>query len=303
MIWAYPPEVHEFVKEHAKYMRDPELAEACNQALGTSFTASTMKSFRGNHGYRNMLSQWSSEEYWRYQTKWPKGMYEYIRDNSWGVSSKEMAERVNELFGTNFTQNRMKSFRAKYKIRSGLTGWFRKGRAPGNKGKKQSEYCSPEAIERSKASQFQKGHVPANQMQVGEESITADGYRVVKVSMKGSEWERWKFVHRKVWEEHYGKIPEGYVIIFRDGNKLNCDISNLLMVKRSELGPMAKKGYLSEDPDVTTAGHTLIKLMQAAKAKRGTKDGEKTETDTGEGTAGTGRTGNDACKDTGATET
>lgn len=98
-IYAYPPEVYDFVKEHASKMRDRELAEACNAALGTEFTTSKMKSYRMNHHIRNYQKHHlTREEYWKYQKRWPQGMYEYIRDNSWNVSSAEMAERVNKLF-------------------------------------------------------------------------------------------------------------------------------------------------------------------------------------------------------------
>lgn len=36
-----------------------------------------------------------------------------------------------------------------------------------------------------------------------------------------------EYVHRIVWEESYGSIPEGYVIHHIDGNKENNEISNL----------------------------------------------------------------------------
>ena len=63
-VYRYPPEVHEFVKEWAPKLRDRELAEACNEKLGTSFTASSMKAFRGNHGYKNgMKRYYTKEEY------------------------------------------------------------------------------------------------------------------------------------------------------------------------------------------------------------------------------------------------
>ena len=117
MVYRYPPEVHEFVRTHCTEMRDQELAEACNRELGTQFTKSSIKAFRGNHGYANHMStHWSSEEYWKFQSKWPKGMYEFIRDNSWGVSSAKMAEIVNAKFGTEFTPHWMKCFRAHHKI-------------------------------------------------------------------------------------------------------------------------------------------------------------------------------------------
>ena len=60
-VYRYPPEVHEFVKKWATALRDDDLAEACNKELGTHFTTSGMKSFRGSHGYKNHKKQWTSE--------------------------------------------------------------------------------------------------------------------------------------------------------------------------------------------------------------------------------------------------
>ena len=94
-VYRYPQEVHDFVKKWSPKRRDQDLAKACNEELGTSFTAQSMKAFRGNHGYRNGKKQRTKEEYWKYQTRYPQGMYEFIRDNSWNVSSKDMAEMVN----------------------------------------------------------------------------------------------------------------------------------------------------------------------------------------------------------------
>lgn len=40
--------------------------------------------------------------------------------------------------------------------------------------------------------------------------------------------------HRYVWELNYGKIPDGYDIHHKDGDKSNNDISNLELITRSE---------------------------------------------------------------------
>lgn len=40
---------------------------------------------------------------------------------------------------------------------------------------------------------------------------------------------------RKVYEDHYGSIPEGYVIYHKDGNKKNDAIDNLEAISRAEL--------------------------------------------------------------------
>ena len=281
-IYKHPPEVHEFVRENCTKMRDEELAEACNAALKTSFTKSSMKSFRGNHGYKNGMSKGlSPEEYWKHQTKYPQGMYEFIRDNSWGVSSKEMAEMVNELFGTSFTQHQMKCFRQRHGIRSGETGWFQKGHTPANKGKKLEEYVGEERAREIKKriapTQFKRGVAPMNELPVGTVVVNAEGYKLRKKQNDGTLWERWEFLHRAVWREHHGEIPEGMMIIFRDGDRLNCDISNLTMVSKSESAALNRLKLRSEDPDLTDTGIALVKLRLAVKNARKRKCDGKIE--------------------------
>lgn len=279
-VYRYPPEVHEFVKERACKMRDQELAIACNEALGTHFTTNSMKAFRGNHGYKNYKKQWSSEEYWKYQTRYPQGMYEFIRDNSWGVSSKEMAEMCNEKFGTDWTKDGMKQFRQRHGIKSGVTGWYQKGHPPGNKGKKLEEYVGAERAaeikKRLAPTQFKKGHAPFNEYPLGAVVTDPGGYLIKKVQMHGGQWERWAFVHRMVWEEYNGSVPEGMMISFRDGNKLNCDISNLMLITKGENAMLARLGLRSEDPELTDAGVALIRLKQTMKKakKRRSKNGK-----------------------------
>lgn len=270
MTYRYPSQVHEFVKTNAPKMRDSMLAEECNKALGTHFTASSIKAFRGNHGYRNGKKQWTKEEYWKYQTRYPKGMYEFIRDNSWGVSSKEMAEMVNEKFGTSLTQSGMKQFRRRHGIKSGVTGWYQKGRAPGTKGKTIEEICKhdPEKLARVRSAQFKKGDRPMNEMPVGTIVTNSQGYLIRKKQMEGGQWDRWEFLHRAVWEEHNGPVPEGMIVIFKDGNRQNCDLGNLMLVSRGELVTMAKKGYRFEDPDLTEAAAGMVRLMIKANKKR-----------------------------------
>lgn len=268
MIYRYGPEVHEFVKNNCTKMRDEELTEKCNAELGTSFTVTGMKAFRANHGYKNGLGMPKGEEYWKRQTKWPKGMYEYIRDNSYHVDSKEMAERVNKKFGTSFTTVQMKSFRQRNHITCGLTGWYQKGHEPGTKGKRQEEYMSQEAIDRTKATRFKKGDKIWNEQPIGTVIVTTDGFKAIKVKMDGPQPKKWKPLHRKVWEDHNGPIPEGMVITFKDSNPLNCELDNLLMVSKRENLEMNRSGYRFDDPELTETGLALVKMKQAAIDRR-----------------------------------
>ena len=271
MAYRYPQEVHDFVKEWAPKLRDDDLAEACNKELGTQFTANSMKSFRGNHGYRNGKKQWTSEEYWKYQKHYPKGMYEFVRDNSWGVSSKSMAEMVNEKYGTNFSQTMMKQFRQRHGIKSGVTGWYQKSNPPGNKGKKLEEYVGEERAaeikERISATQFKKGHRPANEKQVGD-IVVVNGYKLRKKAMEGSQWERWEFLHRAVWEEANGPVPDGCVVSFRDSNPMNCELDNLMLLTRKENQQLTGVRFRFADPDLTDTALNVVRLKNAATEKK-----------------------------------
>lgn len=42
--------------------------------------------------------------------------------------------------------------------------------------------------------------------------------------------------HRVIWEKHHGKVPEGYCIHHKDGNKKNNRIENLECLSRKEHG-------------------------------------------------------------------
>ena len=271
-VYKYPPEIHEFVKQWAPRLRDRDLAEECNKKFGTSFTDQSMKAFRGNYGYRNGKKQYTSEEYWKYQRRYPQGMYEFIRDNSWGVSSQKMADMTHEKFGTNWTATGMKQFRQRHGIRSGETGWFQKGRAPANKGKKLEEYVSAERAKDIRArcarTQFHKGHVPANELPVGSITKHVD-YMYIKVTDEHDYlWDNWKPLHRHVWEQANGPIPEGMKIIFKDNNPENCNIDNLLLVTTGEMATLNKKGYRSKNPELTEAGLLTIRLMKKLKERK-----------------------------------
>ena len=126
----------------------------------------------------------------------------------------------------------------------------------------------PEKLARVRATQFKKGDRPVNEMPVGTIVVSSDGYKLRKKQMEGTIWERWEFLHRAVWEEHNGPIPEGMMITFKDSNKLNCDIDNLMTITKGENSALTRYGYRFEDPDLTEAGLAVVRLKQAAAKKR-----------------------------------
>ncbi len=41
--------------------------------------------------------------------------------------------------------------------------------------------------------------------------------------------------HRYIWEQEHGKIPKGYNVCFKDGNRMNCTLDNLIFLSDKEL--------------------------------------------------------------------
>jgi hypothetical protein len=98
-----------------------------------------------------------------------------------------------------------------------------------NTGKRQSEYMSAEAIERTKATQFQKGFVPHNTKQNGQITKRADGYWYKRLSLG-----QWKPLHHLLWCEQHGEIPAKMCLTMKDGNKENITLDNLELITKKE---------------------------------------------------------------------
>lgn len=194
-----------------------------------------------------------------YGMKYTDEMKQFILDNYKGRYNQELADLFNQKFNTNITSRTIKSYKANNKLNSGLTGKFRKGRTPHNKGKKMPK----EVYEKVKHTMFAKGNVPPNHRPVGSERISKDGYIEVKVA----EPNKWRLKQRVVYEEAKGKIPEGCPIIFLDGNKRNFDINNLRCITRSELLYLNCNG-LNNSNEITETGILMARLDRAKNKKK-----------------------------------
>jgi hypothetical protein len=104
---------------------------------------------------------------------------------------------------------------------------FAKGHVPGNKGVK-----GWQAGGRSPQTQFKKGTLPHTWKPIGSYRVNADGYLDRKVTDTGYPPRDWVAVHRLVWIEAHGEIPDGHIVRFRDGMKTTDP--QLLTVERLE---------------------------------------------------------------------
>lgn len=193
---------------------------------------------------------------------------QFIIDNNYGKYAKELAELFNQRFNTNITAKEIKYFRQNHRLNSGLTGQFEKGHITHNKGKKQIEFMSKEAIERTKATRFKKGNIPKNHRPIGSERITVDGFWEIKVD----EPNKWMLKHRWVWEQSNGKIPKGYVLVFLDGNRDNISLENLKLISRQENLVMNNHKLRYENAEITNVANTLAKFIIQTTQRKKTKN-------------------------------
>lgn len=249
----YSDEVKQFISDNVEGRTTKELVKLVNEKFNLDFTVSKMRAFKTNHGLRsNTLRGVPAGQP---TDLYPKDVLDFIFNNYKGTGPKNMAELLNEKFGTRYTHGQLKAFYSNRKLNSGVTGQFKKGHIPHNKGKKGGGW---------KPTQFKKGHVPHNYKPVGSERVNSEGYIDVKIADPN----RWKAKHVLIWEKHHGrKKPDGHAIIFADGNNRNFDINNLILVTRRELLLLNRQGLIKKDTDLTKAAVNLVKLQIEIKDK------------------------------------
>lgn len=269
-MWRWPAEVVDWMRENTAGRTTKELTLLINQQgfdkkYGMVFTESIVKGAKSRYGFKSGTPVGNPKGY---SSKYPDGMEEYIRSIAKGREVGEIAKQVSEHFGIEFSASQCKTYKNNHNIISGLDCRFKKGDEPANKGKK----MSPEQYQKCQATMFHKGNVPVNHMKVGEYTHTTDGYLIRKVKEDGAQWERFEFVHRRVWEDHNGLIPEGKMVGFLDGDKDNCDIKNLVLVDRAENLELNRTGLRFDDAELTRVGVTVAKVRVAARKRRKGKD-------------------------------
>lgn len=182
-----------------------------------------------------------------------------------GHSYKEIQKAFTEKFGWEISISQVNAYIGNHHLSTGRTGRFEPGHEPVNKGKTWDEYMDHKAQEAAKKTWFKKGNIPANYRPIGSERTDRDGYVKVKVA----EPNKWRLKHRVIWEAVNGKIPKDSVLIFKDGDKTNTDIGNLLLIKRSTHAVLNKTGLCKHSGELKETAVCIAKLREATgRAKR-----------------------------------
>lgn len=183
---------------------------------------------------------------------------EYMASIIPGRLSRDVARMMKEKFGTDLTVKQVQAWKKNHKSPSGYDTRWRPGRPSWIAGKKFPGHTN--------AGCWEKGHVAFNNLPIGTTRIHG-GYWVVKVR-DGRLNDNWELLHRHIWEEANGPVPEGHRVIFRDGNRDNVALENLICVSTQDAAVAVLKYGLTDDPDINDAIINVAKLKRKTRERR-----------------------------------
>ena len=250
MSRRYPKEFHDFMHEYIPGHTSAEISAEAERRLGIRISPSAVKSYKTNHKIRSGTPTGLPRHH--PSDRFPQEIIDYIVANHKGVGPKEMAARLNEEHGTNYTPAQIKGYDATHGLSSGLTGYFQKGSVPPNKGKK-IEHPHPNSV----ATQFKPGHTPANKLPIGTVLEKDDGYLWRKIGEGARDW---KQEHILIYEEAHGPLPPGGVLTFLDGDRHNVSLGNLKLITNEINLELNRRGLRTGDADLNETGILIATL-------------------------------------------
>jgi hypothetical protein len=160
------------------------------------------------------------------------------------LPTKEIAKRLNRPISSVYGQARKlgvaksaEYLRRECRLQKGSTigraSQFHKGHVPANKGLRRPGYHAG----RMKETQFKKGQVSKTWVPVGTEVLDDEGYLKRKISDDRTKPSRfnWRYVHTMTWEAKHGPLPRGHAVAFKNGDRADIREENLELVSRREL--------------------------------------------------------------------
>jgi hypothetical protein len=232
-LWTLERE--KFVKDNHKLLSGSAMAEriCCDKGV--------MRRYMKANGY--LLSK---EERYALQSETRKGQTtftreedKFINENFLTLPIKTLAEKIGRSYtGVMGRINAMGLVLPPEIIhRNRESARIKPGNVPRNKGLKQIDFMSAEAIERTKVTRFKKGQIPASSYnEIGKITLRHDHkkrggkpYKYICIALG-----KWLPLHTHLWQQSHGKLPKGHCLWFIDGDTSNCELNNLELITRAE---------------------------------------------------------------------
>ena len=262
------PEQEEYLRNNSEGRMAIDLTELFNAKFGLNLTCAQIKNWKARNKVVSGLTRVEIANGFKHQKLFTEEQEAFLQANYKGISNKDLHRLLTTEFAVDVTVNQVKAFKQRNKLDSGLKGT--EGIPPPNRGKRMTEYMTPDAIERTKATRFQKGNKPATWLPVGSERVDAkDGYVLIKTK----EPNVYEHKHRVIWEREHGLIPDGHNVIFLNGDRTDLRLENLALISKATHALINKNGLRYKDPELTKTGIIIGELIaEAGKANRRLKE-------------------------------
>ncbi|WP_458397434.1 HNH endonuclease signature motif containing protein [Anaerotignum sp.] len=246
---AYTPEMHELIRKYATTRTNEQIAEMLFERFGILKTKEQIRYYKRKNGLKSINGGVSTI---------PAEIREFIHENYKGNGYQAMADLIREKFGVEYTADRIRSYYKNHRLKCGVDTRFQKGVRFSNGGRKGSWFPGCEKH------WFKKGQKPASWVPVGTERIRKNGYIWVKIA----EPKTWRMKQMVVWEAANGPVPEGHHLLFRDGNKLNCDLSNLMLLPDKTRGVLNQSGLANVGAECIDTAIRCAEMKMAINAAK-----------------------------------
>lgn len=213
-----------YTKEQIDYLRKiADKTDIPNKEITRLFN----KKFNLNATVTAIIGLKSRNKIKTYTRVFTEEQLEYLREITPGRSCEEIRNMYNKKYNDNRTLKSINSIRKENNILTGNSG------------------------------RFEKGSISPNTRPIGSERLwSKDGYTLVKVNKSGP----WKNKHVIIWEKENGPVPEGYVIMFGDGDKNNLDINNLLLVSKKQRLGLNRNNLIQDSVELTKVAINIVNL-------------------------------------------
>lgn len=237
--FKYQKEHVEFCKTHySDCCSYEEFAEKFNSEFGTEKSANALQQFLTKKLGFYIITEKLKTHYTKEQEEW------ILQNYKTANGLDDLTKMFNKKFGTERTKTQISDKCSKGMGLNGIPNktTYRKGN--------EKEQCPIGTIRKSSNGAT---YIKAKDSKLSFQS----GYREPY----------WIPIQKKIWQEHYGKVSSGKMVIFLDGNHENLDIENLYCIDRKISAVMAKNRWFTSSREHTLTAIKWCELYYSMKAR------------------------------------
>jgi hypothetical protein len=240
----FTAEMISWLREHYPLHMLRDLTPLFNKQFGLDKTIGQLKACTKNHQIlAGRKGNGSKRKFLNVHLNWIEKNYPLF-------DTEAFTKRFNKRFSMECTSSQLGSLCKRYGFKCGRTGHFVKGEEAWNKG------TSYQPGGNSYLTQFKPGQNAINQKPLGSERTTVDGYIQVKTMNPNI----WALKQRIIYAEHNGPIPPSHMVTFKDLDKTNMDIGNLMLVSMAENAVINRFGMSKFHTEARQTGLLIAKL-------------------------------------------